>query len=155
LFLNAGDSISHGIAHFGGFITLLIPFLLYAVITEKRKFFQMTYGMAVGLGTLMVCKLPVYPDTPFNGDRVEMVKEALFPFSPASAHLKKDPPSNQDLTGRFSCQKYRYFQIPCPYINYPEICNQKSPNQAGLRDLAKNRICPNQAPITMWGIFRI
>jgi len=50
LFLNAGDSTSNGIAHFGGFITLLILFFLYDVRTEKRKYFQLTFGMAVGMG---------------------------------------------------------------------------------------------------------
>ena len=52
LFLNAGGSTSNGIAHFGGFITLLILFLLYDVRTEKRRYFQMTFGMAVGMGIL-------------------------------------------------------------------------------------------------------
>ncbi len=50
LFLNAEGSTSNGIAHFGGFITLLILFLLYDVRTEKRRYFQMTLGMAVGMG---------------------------------------------------------------------------------------------------------
>ena len=50
LFLNAEGSTSNGIAHFGGFITLLILFLLYDVRTEKRKYFQVTFGMAVGMG---------------------------------------------------------------------------------------------------------
>jgi hypothetical protein len=52
LFLNAEGSTSNGIAHFGGFITLLILFLLYDVRTEKRKYFQMTFGMAAGMGIL-------------------------------------------------------------------------------------------------------
>lgn len=52
LFLNTGDSTSNGIAHFGGFITQLILFLLYDVCTEKRKYFQMTFGMAAGMGIL-------------------------------------------------------------------------------------------------------
>jgi hypothetical protein len=52
LFLNAGGSTSNGIAHFGGFITLLVMFLLYDVRTEKRKYFQLTFGMAVGMGIL-------------------------------------------------------------------------------------------------------
>jgi hypothetical protein len=52
LFLNSGESTSNGIAHFGGFITLVILFLLYDVHTEKRKYFQMTLGMAVGMGIL-------------------------------------------------------------------------------------------------------
>jgi hypothetical protein len=52
LFLNTGKSTSNGIAHFGGFITLLILFLLYDVRTEKRKYFQMTFGIAVGMGIL-------------------------------------------------------------------------------------------------------
>jgi hypothetical protein len=50
LFLNAGESTSNGIAHFGGFITLLILFLLYDVRTEKRRYFQVTFCMAVGMG---------------------------------------------------------------------------------------------------------
>jgi hypothetical protein len=52
LFLNSGDSTSNGIAHFGGFITLLILFLLYDVLTERRKYFQMTLGIAIGMGIL-------------------------------------------------------------------------------------------------------
>jgi hypothetical protein len=52
LFLNTGDSTSNGIAHFGGFITVVILFLLYDVRTEKRKYFQMTLGMAVGMGII-------------------------------------------------------------------------------------------------------
>lgn len=52
LFLNMGESTSNGIAHFGGFITLLILFLLYDVRTEKRRYFQITFGMAAGLGIL-------------------------------------------------------------------------------------------------------
>ena len=52
LFLNMGESTSNGIAHFGGFITLLILFLLNDVRTEKRKYFQMTFGMAVAMGIL-------------------------------------------------------------------------------------------------------
>jgi hypothetical protein len=46
LFLNAGDSTSNGIAHFGGVITLLILFLLDDVLTEER------FGMAVDMGIL-------------------------------------------------------------------------------------------------------
>jgi len=33
-------------------ITLLILFLLYDVRTEKRRYFQMTFGIAVGMGIL-------------------------------------------------------------------------------------------------------
>jgi hypothetical protein len=47
-----GGSTSNGIAHLGGFITLLVLFLFYDVRTEKRKYFQMTFGMAVGMGIL-------------------------------------------------------------------------------------------------------
>lgn len=50
LFLNAGDSTSNGIAHFGGFPTLLILFLLYDVCTEKSIYSQMTSEMAAGMG---------------------------------------------------------------------------------------------------------
>jgi hypothetical protein len=50
LFMNVGDSANNGIAHFGGFITGLIVFLLYDACAEQRKYFQMTLGIAVGMG---------------------------------------------------------------------------------------------------------
>jgi len=36
LFLNTGESTSNGIAHFGGFITLLVLFLLYDVRPKRE-----------------------------------------------------------------------------------------------------------------------
>jgi len=50
VFLNAGESTSNGIAHFGGVITPLILFLLNDVSTEKKIYFRKTFGMAVGIG---------------------------------------------------------------------------------------------------------
>ena len=52
LFMNAGDSTNNGIAHFGGFVTGLIVFLLYDTWTERRKYFHMTLGIAIGIGSL-------------------------------------------------------------------------------------------------------
>jgi len=52
LFMNVGDSTNNGIAHFGGFITGLIVFLVYDTRTEQRKYFHMTLGIAIGMGIL-------------------------------------------------------------------------------------------------------
>jgi hypothetical protein len=52
LFMNLGESTSNGIAHFGGFITMLIVFLVYDARTERRKYFHMTLGIAIGMGIL-------------------------------------------------------------------------------------------------------
>jgi hydrogenase-4 membrane subunit HyfE len=52
LFMNAGDSTNNGIAHFGGFITGLIVFLVYDTRTEQRKYFHMSLGIAIGMGIL-------------------------------------------------------------------------------------------------------
>jgi hypothetical protein len=52
LFMNVGDSTNNGIAHFGGFITGLIVFLIYDTWTEQRKYFHMTLGIAIGMGIL-------------------------------------------------------------------------------------------------------
>jgi membrane associated rhomboid family serine protease len=43
-----GKSTSNGIAHFGGFITGLIVFLVYDTRTEQRKYFPLTLGIAIG-----------------------------------------------------------------------------------------------------------
>lgn len=51
-FMNTGESTSNGIAHFGGFITLLIVFLVYDALTEKRIYFDMTLGVAIVVGIL-------------------------------------------------------------------------------------------------------
>ena len=52
LFMNAGNSTNNGIAHFGGFITGLIVFLVYDVRTEPRKYFHMTLGIAIVMGII-------------------------------------------------------------------------------------------------------
>jgi membrane associated rhomboid family serine protease len=51
-FLNAGGFTSNGIAHFGGFITGLIVVLLFDVLTEKRKNFDLILSIAIGIGIL-------------------------------------------------------------------------------------------------------
>jgi hypothetical protein len=40
IFLPAGNAISNGIAHFGGFITGLIIFFIFDIMFEKRKIFD-------------------------------------------------------------------------------------------------------------------
>jgi len=52
LFMNVGDSVNNGIAHFGGFMTGLIVFLVYDTLTERRKYFHMTLGIAIAIGIL-------------------------------------------------------------------------------------------------------
>ena len=52
IFMNTGEGTSNGIAHFGGFVTGLIIFLLYDALTEQRKYFQMTLGIAITMGIL-------------------------------------------------------------------------------------------------------
>jgi hypothetical protein len=52
IFTNTGESTSNGIAHFGGFITGIIVFWVHDVLTEQRKYFQMTLGIAIGMGIL-------------------------------------------------------------------------------------------------------
>ena len=51
-FIDTGESTSNGIAHFGGFITGVIVFLLYDILTERRRYFQMTLGFAIVMGIL-------------------------------------------------------------------------------------------------------
>ena len=51
-FIDTGESTSNGIAHFGGFITGMIAFLLYDILTEQRRYFQMTLGFAIVMGIL-------------------------------------------------------------------------------------------------------
>jgi hypothetical protein len=52
IFMNTGESTSNGIAHFGGFITGVIIFLVYDALTEKRMYFQLTLGIAIVMGIL-------------------------------------------------------------------------------------------------------
>jgi len=50
--MNTGESTSNGIAHSGGFITMVIVFLVYDALNEHRKYFQMTRGIAIAMGIL-------------------------------------------------------------------------------------------------------
>ena len=52
IFMNTGESTSNGIAHFGGFIIGIIVFWVFDILTEQRKYFQMTLGIAIGMGIL-------------------------------------------------------------------------------------------------------
>jgi hypothetical protein len=52
LFMNMGDSTNNGIAHFGGFISGLIVFLVCDTRTEQGRYFHMTLGIAIGMGIL-------------------------------------------------------------------------------------------------------
>jgi hypothetical protein len=49
-FMPAGNTIINGIAHFGGFITGLIVFLLYDILTEKRKNFDLMVIISIIIG---------------------------------------------------------------------------------------------------------
>jgi hypothetical protein len=42
--MNTGESTSNGIAHFGGFITVLIVFWVYDVLTQQKKIFPVDTG---------------------------------------------------------------------------------------------------------------
>lgn len=50
VFMDAGGSVSNGIAHFGGFITSLIVLLVLDIRTEKRRFFDTMLGIAIVIG---------------------------------------------------------------------------------------------------------
>jgi hypothetical protein len=52
LFLPAGNAISNGIAHFGGFIAGLMAFLLFDLLYEKRKNFDIMLGISIILGII-------------------------------------------------------------------------------------------------------
>ena len=52
IFISTGESTSNGIAHFGGFITGVLVFWVFDTLTEQRKYFQMTLGIAIGMGIL-------------------------------------------------------------------------------------------------------
>jgi hypothetical protein len=49
-FVNAGGQTINGIAHFGGFITGLIILLLFDIMTEKRKKFEMILSFVTVMG---------------------------------------------------------------------------------------------------------
>lgn len=49
-FASTGTAISNGIAHFGGFITGLIVFLVYDLVSERRRAFDLTLGVSILMG---------------------------------------------------------------------------------------------------------
>ena len=51
-FVIAGGQIVNGLAHFGGFITGLIVFLLFDIMTEKRKIFAMQLSFVILVGII-------------------------------------------------------------------------------------------------------
>ncbi len=51
-FIPAGNAISNGIAHFGGFITGLISFLIIDVMIEKRKNFDVMVIISIIIGVI-------------------------------------------------------------------------------------------------------
>ncbi|MGA2935246.1 MAG: hypothetical protein ABSD81_08850 [Methanomicrobiales archaeon] len=52
VFMDAGGSVTNGIAHFGGFITSLIVLLVFDIRTEKRRYFDTMLGIAIVVGIL-------------------------------------------------------------------------------------------------------
>ncbi len=52
LFVNADGQTVNGLAHFGGFITGLIVFLLFDIMTEKRKIFAMQLSFVIIIGII-------------------------------------------------------------------------------------------------------
>jgi len=51
-FLPAGNAISNGIAHFGGFITGLISFVIIDIMIEKRKNFDVMVIISIIIGVI-------------------------------------------------------------------------------------------------------
>jgi hypothetical protein len=51
-FMPSGNAISNGIAHFGGFIAGLMAFLLFDLLYEKRKNFDIMLGISIILGII-------------------------------------------------------------------------------------------------------
>jgi hypothetical protein len=52
VFMDVGDSVSNGIAHFGGFITALVLLLLFDLKYEKRRYFDTMLAAAILVGIL-------------------------------------------------------------------------------------------------------
>ena len=52
-FASTGTAISNGIAHFGGFITGLIVFLIYDLVTEQRRAFDLTLAVSILMGLII------------------------------------------------------------------------------------------------------
>jgi hypothetical protein len=51
-FMPAGNAISNGIAHFGGFITGLISFVIIDIMIEKRKNFDVMVIISIIIGVI-------------------------------------------------------------------------------------------------------
>lgn len=51
-FASTGSAVSNGIAHFGGFVTGLTAFLLFDLIKEKRKNFDVMLGISILVGCI-------------------------------------------------------------------------------------------------------
>jgi len=51
-FMPSGNAISNGIAHFGGFIAGLMVFLLFDLLYEKRKNFNIMLGISIIIGII-------------------------------------------------------------------------------------------------------
>jgi hypothetical protein len=50
IFMDAGGSVSNGIAHFGGFISSLVVFLAVDLKTERRRYFDAMLGASILIG---------------------------------------------------------------------------------------------------------
>jgi hypothetical protein len=53
MFVETDGAITNGIAHFGGFMTGLVVFLLFDMVTERRRYFHIIVGASLGAGCLM------------------------------------------------------------------------------------------------------
>jgi hypothetical protein len=49
-FTSTGDAITNGIAHFGGFVTGLVAFLAYDLVSEKRRSFDVMLAVSILAG---------------------------------------------------------------------------------------------------------
>jgi hypothetical protein len=58
IFMNTGESTSNGIAYFGGFITMVIVFWVYDVLTQQKKIFPDDAGYCDCQGNPLVRELP-------------------------------------------------------------------------------------------------
>jgi membrane associated rhomboid family serine protease len=50
IFMDAGGSVTNGIAHFGGFITSLVVLFVFDIRTEERRYFDTMLGTAILIG---------------------------------------------------------------------------------------------------------
>jgi hypothetical protein len=53
IFMDAGGSVSNGIAHFGGFVTSLLILFLFDERTENRRFFDTMLGTSILVGVVV------------------------------------------------------------------------------------------------------